>query len=65
MNIDNLNAFAKLMIRGSVTKPFTLFVPFPPKGDEKGAALGRELSRLKYGRPRMEIEDEIRTRLRA
>jgi len=64
LNIDNLNAHAKLMINGQVTPPFNIFVPFPPKGDFSVASLARDYSRLTYGRERETVEAEIYARLK-
>ncbi len=64
VNIDNLNAHAKIMAGGKVTPPFNLFVPFPPKGDREVAELVKEYSRLTYGRPREIVEGEIYARVK-
>ena len=64
VNIDNLNAYAKLLINGQTSKPFNIKIPFPQKGNEEIAHKLKELSRLKYGKDRQEIEDEILKRLR-
>ncbi|OGF73160.1 hypothetical protein A2W54_02820 [Candidatus Giovannonibacteria bacterium RIFCSPHIGHO2_02_43_13] len=62
LNIDNLNAYIKLLIDGQTSKPFNMFIPFPPKGNDEIAGYIKELSRQKYSRPREEVEEEIRTR---
>lgn len=62
VNIDNLNAHAKLIVANQVSQPFNIFVPFPPKGNPEIARLGREYSRLTYGRDRNEVEEEARIR---
>src|SRR3989344_1197146 len=62
LNIDNLNAYIKLLIDGQTSKPFNMFIPFPPKGHDEIAGYIKELSRQKYSRPREEVEEEIRTR---
>lgn len=64
LNIDNLNAHAKLMINSQVTTPFNMFEPFPPKGNAETSELARDYSRLTYGRPREIVEQEIYARLR-
>ena len=62
LNVDRFNAFVKLMINGTASKPFNM-VTYPlPKGNEeqmKVAAAVRQLSRLKYGRARSEVEADI------
>ncbi|MEK7635790.1 MAG: type IV secretory system conjugative DNA transfer family protein [Patescibacteria group bacterium] len=64
VNIDNLNAYAKILINGQTSKPFNIKIPFPQKGNEELAQKLKELSRLKYGKDRQEIEDDILKRLR-
>lgn len=64
LNIDNLNAYAKLLINGQTSKPFNVKINFPPKGDDESARKLKEYSRLKYGRDRQEVEEEILKRLR-
>jgi len=59
INIDNYNAYLKLMINGTVSKPFNM-VTYPPiKGNPKIAQAIKELSRKKYNRPKEEVEREI------
>lgn len=65
LNIDNLNAYLKLLIDGQTSKPFNLFIPFPPKGDENMTRYLKELSRSKFSRPREEVENEIREKHKA
>lgn len=59
MSVDNLNCYIKMLSSGRPVKPFSLFVPFPPRGD--GALIDKikELSYLKYGRDRELVEQEI------
>ncbi len=64
MNIDNLNAHAKILINNQVSPPFNLFVPFPEKGDEAMLEAVRTTSRTKYGRPLAEVEAEIYARVK-
>ncbi len=62
MNIDNYNAYLKLLIDGQMSRPFNInTVPFE-KGDPAFGEYISQLSSLKYGRPREEIEDEINKR---
>src|SRR3989344_3519412 len=65
LNIDNLNAYVKLLIDGQISKPFNMFIPFPPKGSAEIAQYLKDLSRQKYSRPREEVEEEIRRRHQA
>ncbi len=62
VNIDRYNAYVKLMINGTASKPFNMATYPLPKPDAKQlevAAAIRQLSRLKFGRPRAEVEAEI------
>jgi len=49
ISIDNLNAYAKILINGQTTKPFNIKITFPPKSDETLAGQIKELSWQKYG----------------
>lgn len=59
MNIDNLNAYVKILANGRPVKPFSLFVPFPPRGSKLLLDKVKELSYLKYGKDRASVEEEI------
>ncbi|MCL5733661.1 MAG: type IV secretion system DNA-binding domain-containing protein [Patescibacteria group bacterium] len=64
MSIDNLNAYAKILINGETSKPFNFKILFPPKGDQNIAREIKEYSRQKYGADRQIVEEEIYKRLR-
>jgi hypothetical protein len=60
INIDRFNAYVKLMINGTASKPFNMATyPLPNSGDPNIAEAIRNLSRLKYCRERNEVEREI------
>jgi len=60
LNIDRFNAYVKLMINGTASKPFNMATnPLPNDKNEELAKAIRQLSRLKYGRPRAEVEEEL------
>ncbi len=59
VNIDRFNAYVRLLIDNSVSKPFNMETFPPSKGNSKIALAVRELSRLKYGRERAVVEAEI------
>ncbi|MBI4692027.1 MAG: type IV secretion system DNA-binding domain-containing protein [Candidatus Terrybacteria bacterium] len=62
INIDNYNAYLKILIDGQVSRPFSIqTLPFQ-KGDLSVAEKITELSSLKYGRPREQVEAEIKKR---
>lgn len=61
-NLDNLNSYVKLLINNQASRPFNIFVNFPQKGDQGLAQKVKELSRLRYGKPRHEIDAEIEAR---
>ncbi len=72
MNIDNLNAYGKLLINGRPARPFNFFVPFPEQNpaihSEKMSAEQlnnlKQLSYLKYGTDRAEVEELIMKKYR-
>lgn len=64
VNIDNFNVYLKLLVRGQTTKPFNIRTFPPSKGDAGVVKVCRELSRLKFGRPREDVEEEILKRWR-
>ncbi|MBI5529916.1 MAG: type IV secretory system conjugative DNA transfer family protein [Candidatus Doudnabacteria bacterium] len=60
VNVDRYNAYMKLMINGTASKPFNVATyPLLRNGNDEQAKAIRQLSRLKYGRPRAEVEEEI------
>ena len=63
INIDNFNAYAKIMIDGQVSKPFNFSTYPPEKGNPEIRDAIKELSSLIYGRDRSVVEKEIYNRL--
>lgn len=66
INIDRYNAYVKLMINGTASRPFSMETyPKPEGASLETAQLVKNLSRLKYGKPRSEIRADIleRTKL--
>lgn len=62
VNVERFNGFIKLMINGTASKPFnmgTYQLPKPTDRQTEIAQAIRQLSRLKFGRPRDEVEAEI------
>ncbi len=65
MNIDNLNAYVNLLINGQTSRPFNIVVEKEKvfgAGSAEMAKSIKEISRLKYSRPREEVEQEIRSK---
>jgi hypothetical protein len=59
MNIDNYNCYLKMLAKGVPIKPFNIKTMAPQEGDKSKLAALKELSYLKFGRPREEVESEI------
>jgi len=62
ISIENFNAYLRLMIDGYVSDPFNIKILPPQKGSSELVDLILKISRLKYGKPRKLIEEEIRER---
>jgi hypothetical protein len=59
MNVDNHNCFMKLLIANQVATPFNMKTYPPTKGSKEIAEAIKELSKLKYGRNRDIVNEEI------
>jgi hypothetical protein len=59
---ENLNCYIKMLVGGVPVKAFNSKTPFPPKGNVDVGDKLKELSYLKFGRPREEVEAEIMAR---
>jgi hypothetical protein len=60
INIDRFVTYVKLMIDGTASKPFNMATyPLPKERNEEMAKAIRQLSRLKFGRARAEVEEEL------
>jgi len=64
LNIDNFNAYVKILINGETSKPFNIQTLPSERGNGEMAGKIKEMSRSKYGRDRQEVEEEILKRLR-
>jgi hypothetical protein len=60
INIDNFNAIIKLLVNNLTTRAFNFQPLTKEKGDLQKAGLIKELSRAKFGRDRLEVENYIR-----
>lgn len=65
LNIDNFNAYAKLLINGQTAKPFNIHIFRPAQGNSSMIQIVKDLSRAAYGRNRQAVELDILKRLRA
>ncbi len=63
VNVDNYQAFARLLINNELTKPFNLKTYPPTTGDQEVANALKELSRLRYGRDARIVNQEIMSRI--
>jgi len=59
LNIPNYNAYLKLLISGYISDPFNIRTLRPTEPNKELAQKMAEISKLKYGRPKEEIEMEI------
>ena len=64
VNIDNLNAYVKLLINGETAKAFNMRIRPSYSNNFELAEKLRELNRVKFGMDRHEIEEEVYRRLR-
>jgi hypothetical protein len=62
MKLDNYNAYVSMLVNGQPTKPFNIITLPPEKGNPELVENLKQLSYLKYGRDRAEIETEIMTK---
>ena len=59
IKIDNYNAYVSMLVKGQPTKPFNMKTVAPEEGNIEIVESLKELSYLKYGRDREEVEAEI------
>jgi len=59
INLDNRHAYMRLLVNGRPVKPFSMETIAPPHGNAGQTEKLKELSYMKYGRPREEIEAEV------
>ncbi|MEX0918786.1 MAG: TraM recognition domain-containing protein [Candidatus Paceibacterota bacterium] len=58
-NLDNYNAYVRLLTAGRPVKPFNIKIAPPGVGRPEQIAKLKELSALAFGRPRAEVEAEV------
>lgn len=65
INIDNLNAYVSLLVNGQTTRPFNIKIDTEKvfgAGDKELAQTISQMSKSKFGRPREEVEEEIKSK---
>jgi hypothetical protein len=63
-NIDNRQYIVRMMIDNKITSPFKVATIKPVDGDREGIEKIKEMSKLKYGKPRAIVEADIMERSR-
>lgn len=59
MDIDNRHAYVKMLVNGRPERPFSLETLPPPQGNPHNVDSLSEMTKLKYGRNREDVEKEI------
>jgi len=62
IKLDNYNAYVSMLVKGQPTKAFNMETIAPEKGNVDIVDSLKELSYMKYGRDREEVEEEIMAR---
>ena len=62
VNVEQYTAYVKMLIDNTAARPFNMMTYPPIPGNKNLAAAIKELSRLKYGRPKEIVEKEIMER---
>ena len=60
--LDNYNAYVSMLVKGQPTKPFNMETIAPEAGNPDIVDSLKELSYMKFGRDREEVEEEIMSR---
>ncbi len=63
IGIANYKAYAKLNIHNTTSKPFSMETIWDPQGNDKIAEILKQYSRMKYGRKKVFVDQEIEARL--
>jgi hypothetical protein len=59
VNLDNHNLFAKILLNNQLSKPFNMTTYPPTDGSQEIANAIKDLSRLKFGRDKKIVNEEI------
>jgi hypothetical protein len=68
LKLDNSNAITSMLVNGRPAQAFnmnTIYDGYAPKGKPEQIDAVKQLSYLKFGRPRAEVEEEIMNKFRA
>ncbi|MFC1733218.1 type IV secretory system conjugative DNA transfer family protein [candidate division KSB1 bacterium] len=63
LGIANYSAYIKLNINNTTSRPFSLQTIWDPQGSDKMSEIIKKYSRMKYGRKKMFVDQEIEARL--
>lgn len=63
LGIANYSAYVKLNIHNTTSRPFSIQTIWDPQGNDKMAEVLKKYSRMKYGRKKMFVDQEIEARL--
>jgi len=64
MNVDNYNAYLKLLVRGVPVKPFNIRTIEPEESNRENVERLKQASYEQYGRPREDVEREVQEKYR-
>jgi hypothetical protein len=59
MNVENRNAYLKILVNGKPVRPFNIETAPPPQGNKDHLDALKELSYLRFGKDRTNVEAEI------
>ena len=62
MNLDNFNLVIKMMLNNKVSSPFKMEIYPPQKGKPEIIESIKKISKLKYGKPKAIVEQDIKER---
>jgi len=63
LGIANYSAYIKLNIKNTTSRPFSIQTIWDPQGSDKMSDIIKKYSRMKYGRKKMFVDQEIEARL--
>jgi len=64
INLDNLRAYARLLVNNQTAPAFSVNISLPKAGSADMARILKEISRLKYGKDKRQVELGIQERFR-